>query len=161
MRCKKAQELLKSDYLDGETNPGEMRNIAEHLEQCSKCRSVEKELQAQRMFFQEAKREQPPDHVWQNIRNAIIEESLDQDNQLRAGIFERLREFLWPPRPIFALASALTVVVFIAVLAGVIIQKRQLFNAGNGGESFTEYRLNDDSEVALSGLGTGIEEYFL
>jgi len=161
MRCKKVQELLKSDYLDGETASGETRDIAEHLEQCLECRSVEKELQAQRMFFKEAKRQQPPDRVWQNIRKAIVEESLEQDNQLRAGIFERLREFFWPPRPIFTLASAITVVVFIAVLAGVIIQKRQLFNIANSAESFTEYRLNGGNEVALSGLGTGIEEYFL
>lgn len=161
MRCKKIQELLKSDYLDGETNPGERRDIAEHLEQCLECRSVEQELQAQRRFFQEAKRQQPPDHVWQNIRNAIVEESSDQDNQPRAGILERLREFFWPPRPIFALASAITMVVFIAVLAGVIISQGQFFNKENGGESFTEYRLNGDNELTLSGLGTGIEEYFL
>ena len=34
MQCKKIQELLKTDYLDGEANPQEEQFIKQHLKQC-------------------------------------------------------------------------------------------------------------------------------
>ena len=38
MNCKKAQELMLTDYLDDEISEKEKARIEEHLESCQKCR---------------------------------------------------------------------------------------------------------------------------
>lgn len=161
MQCKIIQGLLKSDYLDGEVNQREQRHIKDHLTQCSGCRRLEEELQTQRMLFQKAKRMQAPERLWQNIRDTIVTERLNQESSVSPGILRRLRELIWAPRPVFALASVLTAVFFVAFFAGAIIQKRQSSGKENGGESLADYRLNGESENLLYDLGTNVEEYFL
>jgi predicted anti-sigma-YlaC factor YlaD len=160
MRCKRIQELLKSAYLDGEVSQGEQLYVKEHLAQCSPCRRLEKELQEQHRLFQKAKQHPVPERVWQNIRDTIITERLPQESGVGLRIPQWLRE-LWAPRPVFALASVLTVVVFVAIFAGVIIRKGQYASKYNGSEAIAEYRLNLESEDLFYTLGTNIEEYFL
>jgi predicted anti-sigma-YlaC factor YlaD len=155
------RELLRSDYLDGEISRNEQQYIEEHLAQCLECRRLEKELQAQRMLFQKAKRQRAPERVWQSIRDVIIEERINQESSVNRGVLRRLRDLILTPKPLFVLASAVTAIIFVAIFTGTIIQKTQSFNKENGGESFADYRLNGESEDLLYGLGTNIEEYFL
>ena len=161
MRCKKIQELLKSDYLDGEVNQREERQISEHLAKCQECQRLEKELQGQRMVFEKAKRQQVPEGVWQNIRDTIVTEQLNEESRVSRGILERLRAFLFPPRPVFAIAGALAAIIFAVIVAGAIIQKKQSFSKENSAESIAGYNLNGESTDLLYTLGTNIEEYFL
>ena len=149
MQCRKIQELLKSDYLDGESKQRELRDIKEHLEQCPECSRLEKELQGQRMLFQKVKRQQMPERVWQNIRDTIVEKRLHQESSIFA------------PRPLFAFAGALTALIFMVIFAGDVIQKNQPLNKLNGEEIIAGYGLNGESEDSLFTLGTDIEEYFL
>jgi predicted anti-sigma-YlaC factor YlaD len=161
MRCKNIRELLKSDYLDGAISQTEEQLIKEHLANCPQCLRLEKELQTQHMLFQKAKPQQVPGRVWQNVRDTIVAGYLNQESSVSRGILKRLRESIWAPRPVFALASALTVIIFVVIFAGILIQKRQSFSIENGGESVADYRLNGESEDLLYGLGTNVEEYFL
>lgn len=161
MRCKKIQELLKADYLDGEVNQKELQYIKEHLAECPECSRLEKELQNQRMLFQKAKRPQVPERVWQNIRDAIMTECLNQESGLGRRILERFRESIFAPRPVFALASALTAIILLVIFAGSVIQKRQALSKENAQESIAGYSLNGESQDLLYDLGTNIEEYFL
>ncbi|HOW35532.1 MAG TPA: anti-sigma factor [Candidatus Omnitrophota bacterium] len=161
MQCKKIQEWLKSDHLDGECSPKEQKQINEHLAKCAPCRRLEKELQAQRVVFNQAKQLQPPEYIWNNIREAIAAENLENTDCVRSGIIERLRELILKPRPVFVLSSALTTVILITVLTSAVIHKKQLASQENGREILAEYGLNGDSEALLLGLGTSIEEYFL
>ncbi len=161
MQCRKIREVLKTDYLDGEVNAREQQYINEHLVQCPECRKLEKELQTQRLLFQNVNRQQVPERLWQNIRDAIITEGLNQENSVNHGILLRLRESIRPPRSVFALASALMVIIFVVVFAGALIQKRQSLSRENDGEIITDYNLNIETGDLLYDLGTGIEEYFL
>jgi len=161
MRCRKIQELLKTDYLDGQVNPRQGQDIKEHLAKCRQCRRLEGELLAQRMLFQGAKRKQVPERVWQNIRDTIITERLTQEHSLSGNILQRLRESILAPRPVFALAGALTVAIFVLVLSGVFIQNRRSLSKVNVGESIVGYSLNGESGDFVYDLGTEIEEYFL
>jgi len=161
MQCRKTQELLKADYLDGEINQREEKQIKEHLARCSECRRIEKELQVQHMLFQKTKQPQVPERVWQNIRDAIVTERLNKESSVSSSILQRLRESILAPRPVFAIAGALTAIIFVVIFAGAIIQKKQSFSKENSGESVVGYNLNDENEDLLYTLGTNIEEYFL
>ena len=162
MRCRKIQELLKTDYLDGEVSQKQEQEIKEHLARCPKCRQLEEELQSQRRLFQKAKQQKVPERVWHNIRDAIITEGLNEEESLSAGVFERLRKYLFAPKPAFVLATNLAVAIFFAFLAGVFIQKKQSLSKENIPETdIAVYSLSSASDVSLYELGTDIEEYFL
>ncbi len=150
MRCVRIQELLKTDYLDGMLNQAEEQYIKEHLRQCSLCRNLERELQIQHLLFKNAKQRNVPQGLWHNIRNAIIEERLAKES----------RVIHFRTRPVFALASAMALVIFIAYFAGIIIQKHSAGKTAKD-ESITEYLLSQDSQDLLLNLGTNVEEYFL
>jgi len=161
MQCKKIQELLKADYLDGEADPKEEEFIKEHLKQCSECSRLEKELQAQRMLFQGAKRKQVPERIWSNIRDAIVMERLKQEEGLIRGILERLRDLIFARRPAVVLATSLSVIIILAVMATTTIQSRVSLSKQNAAESIAGYSLNSENGYVLYDLGTSIEEYFL
>jgi predicted anti-sigma-YlaC factor YlaD len=161
MKCKDIQELLKSDYLDCESSRQEKQAVKEHLDQCSICRSLEKELLSQRGIFQRAERLQPPERLWQNIRDAIVSERLGQENSVRPGFLERLRDLIWYKRPAFALASVLAMTLFAAVLTKGIIARQQLSNQNNYREILSVYSRNLENNDSFENMGTSIEEYFL
>jgi len=161
MQCRKIQELLKTDYLDGEINPEVGQHIKEHLVECPQCRRSEEELQAQRTLFQEAKRQQVPVNLWQNIRDDIITQRLSQESGANQGILQRLKESILRPRPVFALASTFAVIIFVLVFAGIFIQKKQSLSKVNIVEGIIGYSLNGESGDFSYDLGTNIEEYFL
>lgn len=160
MTCKKIQGLLKSDYLDGELSREVTQEITEHLKLCADCRRLKEELEAARMLFQKATRHQPPERVWQNIREAIIQERLTEESRESRPLRERVTERFWLPRPAFALASVCTAIVLV-VLASGLIKTRQPQGTETDQQNMAEYRLGDGNDELASGLGTTIEEYFL
>jgi predicted anti-sigma-YlaC factor YlaD len=161
MQCKKIQELLKADYLDGEADQKEEQFIKEHLKQCSECSRMEKELQAQRMLFQGAKPKQIPERVWDNIRDAIITERLNQEEGLSLGILQWLRDLLFRRRPAFVLATSFSMIIILAVISTTFIQRKMVLSKQNAAESIAGYSLNGENGYVLYDLGTSIEEYFL
>jgi len=161
MKCKDIRELLKSDYLDRESGQQEVQAIKEHLNHCPECRSLEKELLFQRGIFQNAERLQPPEQLWQNIRDAIVSERLEQENSVNPGILERLRNLIWYQRPVFALASVLAVTIFVVVLAGGLISKQQFLSRAGNSDIFSVYSFSSDNNDSTGDMGTSIEKYFL
>jgi predicted anti-sigma-YlaC factor YlaD len=161
MQCKEVQELIKSDYLDKEIDQPTQRQIAEHLAQCSLCRGLEEELQAQRALFQKAKRFEPPERIWLNIRDAIVSERMEIEDSAGSGIIERLKGMFAKPRPVFALASVLAVTIFVVVLAGGLISKRQFIGSTGNSDIFSAYSFSSDNSDSTGDMGTSIEKYFL
>jgi len=162
MQCKKIQELLQADYLDGQTSQPEVRFIQEHLKQCPGCSALEKRLQVQRRLFQGAKRQPVPEGVWSNIRQAVVTERLKQKEAATYGIFERLRDLIFVPRPAMILATSLfSGIIIFVFFANITIQRQVALNKQNAAESIAGYSLDGKKGYVLYDLGTGIEEYFL
>jgi len=161
MQCKEIQELIKSDYLDKETDEGTLRQIKEHLDGCPLCRELEERLGDQRGLFQKAKRFEPPKQIWLNIRDAIVSERMASEDSAGLNIIERLRSLLGARRPVFALASVLAVTIFVVVLAGGLINKQQFLDRASNSDIFAVYSLSPDNNVASGDMGTSIEKYFL
>jgi len=149
MKCKDIQELLKSDYLDGELDPGREKAVEEHLLKCPACRELEGRLKTHHEILQSAKKDAPPEYVWQNIRRAIITEGTTREYRVH-----------FIPRPVFALATALTAIICVVVLASAIM-RHQPFYGGNGDDTLAVYTLNGETSDSINDLGTTIEEYFL
>ena len=159
MKCKDIRELLKSDYMDRESGLREGQAVKEHLAHCQECRNLEKELESGRVIFKQARRLQPPERVWENIREAIISERLRQEERVSTGIFERLTGLLFGRRPVFALAGVLTAIICAAIVTGGITGNRRILIQQSNKEFLAAYSIeNGDS---AGGMGTSIEEYFL
>lgn len=160
MDCKKIQELLKTDYFDGLIGHRDKKLVKGHLDSCGKCRKLEEELLAQRVFFQKIKLQNAPESLWQNIRQSIVREQLGREEESNRGVLSRLKELLLGHRPAFALASAFTLILCVAVFSGIYMQKRQSVISENSGESILEYSLESGNNDLVYNLGTNIEQYF-
>ena len=75
MKCKKIQELLLTDYPDGEVR-GRLKNkVEEHLRTCFKCREFERELRGAAIDpFQNTTKITPRDVVWERVRESFVSE---------------------------------------------------------------------------------------
>lgn len=147
MRCKKIQEMLKLDYLDGVVNPVQKNRIEEHLAACAQCSRLAEELKAQHQLFRAVERKKVPESLWFKIRDAIIWERVNQESAVPRFLL----------RPVPALVTVFAATAFIFVLTATFIN----FNKSNVREGLQGYSLNGDNEVFLHDLGTNIEEYFL
>ena len=161
MRCDKAKNLLRSDYLDGEVGESEKRDIAAHLASCQECRGLERELLDQRALFGTVKRHKVPGRVWDNISDAIAKEHAHQDGGAVRDILGWLRELTHARRPVLVLAGAFTALVIVLISAGAVIRGIRPSGAGNGAESYADYRISDAGDDTSFGLGTNLEDYFL
>ena len=159
MKCARVQDLLKSDYLDAQLDKKLRLRVDGHLEKCPSCQELKKGLREQRISLRAIKQKEVPPEIWQNIQNAIIEEQLKEP----ANIFEVAREILKRafsiPRPAFALAGALAVMVLAFVLGQMILGSRNPLIATTAEDVLAEYRINGDTYT--QNFGTSIEEYFL
>jgi anti-sigma factor RsiW len=161
MHCKKIQELLQTDYLDGQIDLPRKQFIQEHLKTCSECSALEKKLQAWRISFQGIKSQPVPERVWSNIREAIVTERLKQQEAAASGIFEYFRGLLYGRGPAMVLATSLFSVLIIFAVFGNLVIQRQIISKQNAAEKIAGYSLNNKNGYVLYDLGTSIEEYFL
>jgi len=162
VQCKKIQELLQTDYLDGELTQEDAQLIKAHLGQCSACSGLEKTLQAQRMLFQGVKTQPVPERIWNNISDAIVTERLKQPEGLISGILERLRGLIFVRRPAVVLATSFfSVIIMLAFFANLAIQRQAVLSKQNAAEEIAGYSSSAENGNVLDDLGTNIEEYFL
>ena len=76
MNCKKAQDLILTDYLDGEMGEKEKARIEEHLASCQKCRELS--IAARRVgneLFIGADRANVPEYLWRRVRETILDDN--------------------------------------------------------------------------------------
>ena len=108
MKCRKVQDILMTDYHDGELRKEERVLIDEHIKKCSGCRSLAEKINAvSGDIFSEKIPEKIPEHVWFNINERISERN-DPVQLFR----ERIRSFFVPVKPVFVYAG-LAVVMFV------------------------------------------------
>lgn len=161
MRCRKIQRLLKSDYLDSELSQKEEKAVKEHLSGCLECRRIEEELKAQRVIFRDSQPKPVPEQIWHNIHSSILKEDLIPESSVFGSLIQRLKEAIFSPRPVFATATVLAVLVFALVFGRSLMQRKESADNNNRTELISEYNLNGESGVFIYTLGTNIEEYFL
>ncbi len=166
MKCKKVKELILTDYLDGQANEEQKKNIEKHLSNCELCR--EYVLAVRKTAFNpfiNAERQNPPEAVWHKIKEQIKDEQLQGLTMPFADLVRRIKSFAFAPKPALAFAT-IVIVIFVAV----IIMKLPSENS-EVVKVDTEKQIecmnyllgvfDQDSMTENNDFGTSIEEYFL
>ena len=117
MNCNKVQELLMTDYLDGELKPENEDGVKKHLETCSQCKAFEQTLRQNVVEpFKNLEEIQPPPSVWTKIHATITEE----EQKKRQGEFnwldwlkEKLNLIFLFPRPAYTLATICVIAILV------------------------------------------------
>ncbi len=160
MSCKKIQELLMTDYLDGELDQMLCNRIRQHIDSCTHCQQFEQEVQKIKAPFKKTRYIKPPVRLWQCIREKIMSEQMLPQGSLFECLVERLREFLFIRRqPVFA-TIALTIIIFALIFIRMPAQKQIETDAWKVVAEDIGLRI-DEENGAICDFGTDIEKYFL
>lgn len=161
MECKKAQELILTNYLDGQMDDVQRVRLKIHFATCPGCEefaSIAKKAVIDPIA--RMKRVSAPESLWPRIKEAII-----AAEQPEAGLVARFREkaklIFAIPRLAFTFATAILFISVVGIVTQVQLSKRVSL------QEQAEYPTNSLS-VGLAAptdsgadFGTSIEEYFL
>jgi hypothetical protein len=118
MNCRKAQNLIKTCFLDDELDKDIKNDVQNHINTCESCRLLEKSLREISLtYFSDKKEIQPPISVWNEIENTINETEPQEEKR---WTFDWIKRFFPPffvlPRPTPAYAMAATVLIIMLSL---------------------------------------------
>ncbi len=163
MNCKKARLSIITDYIDNESKGHKKAAIEAHLAGCRSCREFLTEAQkVGGEFFLKAGRAEPPEYLWQKIREAVLTEG--KNRNWASGIFRRAGAFLYIPHPAFAIASVIMILFILGTAArmNIVRTEERLLYAGQA--QYFDYIAETpafDAANESAGFGTAIEKYFL
>ena len=119
MKCEKVQELIITDYADGELRPEARLEIESHIRVCEACRQFEAVMMRDiREPFARTVKEAPSAYIWERVKQAVTSVPGKPD-----GIFGSARELIGQvllnlskiPRPVAAFAATAMVIVAIMI----------------------------------------------
>jgi len=170
--CKRIQELLMTDYIDGELKPPRKEDIEVHLKVCRECREFKLGVEKAAVKpFRDSGLINPPDYLWHRIKDSLAAEP--PKKSALAAIIDRLKVKSYPLRPALIYA---TLAVLIAVVFGLNLLRgpaggQKIASAYRPVNDYLEENMeflafldgngNGESVYTDTGLGTYIEEYFL
>jgi anti-sigma factor RsiW len=170
MKCNEIQELLLTDFLDGELSNGRRAAVGQHLEGCLACREYAEEVRTAAVTpFVAAEEVSAPARVWQAISETI---DAEERASLKVTLPDRLSDFFRTILAPFkikgpALAFASTCVVAIAVFVAVSLPLRYDLSVGeimDENMSFLSSLSTNgtaESEMSNDDFDTTIEYFFL
>lgn len=164
MNCKETQQLIITDYIDGEIDGREKARIEGHVAVCRECRKFyEGAKEVTTGLFNGLDRAEPAEHVWQNIK-AEITAGHERRPAFIRGIFERLRYVFYIPRPAFAVATILTMLLIFGTVTRLVYNRAELQAPGTAAQiEYFDYvgRTADVQANGNGGFDTAVEQYFL
>jgi anti-sigma factor RsiW len=153
MECKKMEEVILTDYIDGRLEGAALKEAEEHLALCAGCRGLAQGLASVADLLRSARREEPPARIWEKIRAGIM----IPERKPALTFFSRAR-------PVFAMAAAAAAIAVIFIAVGPVFLK-QVSPAIEQYDilSLVVSDANGDANGDASDydMGTPAEEYFL
>ena len=115
MNCKRIQEFLITDYIDGQMTNKAKTLIDQHLAHCHACAGYLSSIKKVAVNpFVNASKDVPDQILWAQIKQTIEEEQQQQlEASLKPNFWERIRSAVHIPRPAFALATIVTMIFMI------------------------------------------------
>ena len=115
MNCKRIQEFLITDYIDGQMADKAKSFIDQHLAHCPVCRGYLSSIKKEAVNpFVNASKDVPDQLLWAQIKQTIEEEQQQQlEASLKPSFWERIRSSVHIPRPAFAFATLVTMIFMI------------------------------------------------
>ncbi len=166
MNCKNVEELILTDYLDGQMDEGQKKQLEKHLASCVHCREYELAVRKTVIGpFDNSERVNPPAVIWHKIKEQIEEEQKEELTSPFADFIRSIKSLLYVPKPAFAVAM---IVILLLVTVSVIKlpsknQEIVKVDTENQVECIT-YLISvfdQDSANEDNDFETSIEEYFL
>jgi hypothetical protein len=172
MNCEKIQDLILTDYLDGEMDEKQKKVILQHLANCVDCQDFALTVQKTVIeLFNNVEKVNPSESLWYKIKGLIKAEKQRQNKQSR-GIVTRIRDMGRKDMGrILIPAFVMTVVVIVVIWMDIVNIKQFSFYKTQTTSlpqevyvGFSYYREDESVEYALMknvNFQTAIEEYFL
>ncbi len=163
MNCEKIKELILTDYSDGEIKESLKLTINQHLANCKECRQLAESLnQTVIRPLRESEKLEPPAYLWEKIKQSIIESSPDKKSFFTM-LKIRLEGFTFKPKPVFATAFAMALIV---ISLGIVRHTTRSNIAVNSYISdqmqiYSYLQANNGSNGEYIDFGTDLENYFL
>jgi predicted anti-sigma-YlaC factor YlaD len=115
MNCKRIQEFLITDYIDGQMADKTKSIIDQHLAHCPVCMGYLSSIKKEAVNpFVNVSKDVPDQLLWAQIKQTIEEEQQQQlEASLKPNFWERIRLAVHVPRPAFAFATIVTMIFMI------------------------------------------------
>jgi anti-sigma factor RsiW len=112
MNCKKTQEIIITDYIDGQMTNKAKNLIDQHLAQCPACTGYLSNIRKAVVNpFVNVSKDVPDQLLWERIKQNIEEDQQQQfEVSLKPNFWERFKLVVHIPRPAFALATVVTMI---------------------------------------------------
>lgn len=165
MSCKKFRELILTDYLDGELDNVQKESLHRHLAQCWLCKKFSiRAQQATDELFANTSRVNPPDFIWNRVKEAILAKRHKKVNFVD-HLFIKLKYLFHIPKPSLVVASVITFILMMGIaIQFKVINQRVVNNGRQEQAGYLTFSAGESTDVAMStvdGFGTSIERYFL
>lgn len=167
MKCKRVKELILTDYLDGQANEEQKKNIEKHLASCGLCNEYELAVRETAFDpFINAERQNPPESAWHKIKEQIEEEQQRQGlTSPFADLIRRINPFVYVPKPALAVATIVIVLFVVIAIIKLPSEISEVVKVDTDNQiECMNYLLgvfDQDSITENNDFGTSIEEYFL
>ncbi len=166
MKCKHVEELILTDYLDGQMGKEQKLQIEKHLTICKSCKEYELLARTAAVPFNNLERYNPPEAAWHEIRKQIEDELPRQEpTSTFAGLIRGIKSFLHIPKPAFVVTTmaVLLFVVITVIKLSPEDQKVVKVDSESQIECITYLISVFDQEIVNKNddFGTSIEELFL
>lgn len=159
---KKIKELMLTDLLDEQMSASQRQEILALIDQDPELKVLWAQIQRDlKEPIEKIPLQQPPAEVWHNIREAIKE---DPSIEKLPTILERIFDLLHQPKPIFAFATAMSVICII--ITGIFFSQKRAAMLSYDKQEQIEYlsllkEQFSSTDNKKENLGTHIEKYFL
>jgi predicted anti-sigma-YlaC factor YlaD len=165
MNCKKAQELILTDYLDGQMDNKSNILLEEHMANCRTCKefcATAKKVGDK--LLAAVDRVNPPEFVWRRVKESIIVEQRKKA-AFPAKFFEKIRYAFYIPNPALAFATIFALILVFGAITRLTVHDRAMLNvSGQEQAEYLDYSGDIIADVSANdeaGFGTSIEKYFL
>ncbi|MFC1666545.1 zf-HC2 domain-containing protein [Candidatus Omnitrophota bacterium] len=167
MKCKKVKNMILTDYSDKEIKATQKELIEEHLAQCRACREFASMVTKSVIGpFRKIETKEPLDSIWYRIKEKIEAETQQETRPYPThNLMDKLRNFIYIPKPIFAVATAMVLVLCLGIFTKFYSSKQEIVNMQSREQVeylaylFTENSYGSNGENV--DYNTAIEEYFL
>ncbi len=158
MECRRAEELILTDYIDGNLKGEALGEAEEHLASCERCRKLAGEAAHAGKALKAIKREEPPQGLWYKIRAEILSERTQPDTVRQ--ILNSARYVFTHLRPAVALAAVAILILFVLTAIRLSPPGGTALNATLQDDVLAATSLDDWNGTEYD-FGTSAEEYFL
>jgi hypothetical protein len=154
--CHKIKDLILTDYIDQELPEDQKNEVSAHLTFCVNCQKfAEETAQTLVVPFSNAPKEQVPEHLWDDIKSKIQEDTAFAP---QSNLIERF--FLGLKYPKFA--PILMSLILLLIIGSLSAHNSQLKQTKDKDQvQYLSALLDSETDTSANNFGTSIEEYFL